>query len=311
MAQYTILAIEEVLEILAQYDIENINSYKVLSGGSENTNYLINAGDGKYVLTICEQKSETKTRELALLLEHLEAHDFATSKIIRTVKNEPIVFWKDKPVMIKNFLEGKIVEDLSSNLLELIGKELGKLHKIEAPEYLPKQVSYGKEHFNEVEKYAANSTFDQWLKEKQKYLAPYFSLDLPKAISHSDLFCDNVIVSEDEKKVMIMDFEEATYYYRVFDIGMSIIGLCKEDKKINLDKASSLLKGYQQEVELLDVEVNALQAFTVYAGTAMTFWRHQNFNYTQPDPSLTDHYLGLKVLADYMEKQGVDCFVKA
>ena len=310
MAQYTILAIQEVLDILAEYGISNLSSYKVLSGGSENTNYAVNTDDNKYVLTICEQKSEKKTRELTLLLEHLEAQDFATSKIIRTIKNEPIILWKDKPIMIKKFIEGKIEEDLSSHLLELIGKELGKLHKIKVPEYLPKQVSYGIEQFKKVEKYAADSPFDHWLKEKQNYLEPYLSLNLPKSIIHSDVFCDNVIISEDEKTVMIMDFEEAAHYYRVFDIGMSIIGLCSEEKKINLDKARHLLKGYQQEIQLLDTEINALQAFTVYAGTAMTFWRHMNFNYTKPDPKLTNHYLGLKVLADYMQGQSADCFVK-
>ena len=55
---------------------------------------------------------------------------------------------------------------------------------------------------------------------------------------------------------------------------------CLVDKKtINLKKASYLIKGYEQEIVLLDDELYALQAFTVYAGAAMTFWRHKNFNY--------------------------------
>jgi Ser/Thr protein kinase RdoA (MazF antagonist) len=70
------------------------------------------------------------------------------------------------------------------------------------------------------------------------------------------------------------------------------------------------LKGYGQEIKLLDLELNALQAFTVYAGAAMTFWRHKNFNYTRPDSKLSNHYMGLKVLADYMADQPADCFLK-
>jgi homoserine kinase type II len=310
MARYTSLKMNEIEPILANYTINNISSFKVLSGGSENTNYLINAENDKYVLTICEQKSDTKARELAHLLEHLEKHHYETSKIIRNTSNEPITLWKGRPIMIKKFIDGKILKDLPHHLIELIGRELGKLHKIEAPEYLSKQVGYGKEQFVNVEKYAANSLFDIWLKEKLKYVSPYFSSNLPKALIHSDVFCDNVIISEDESSVIIIDFEDSAYYYRVFDIGMMIIGICGEEKTVNFEKVRYILKGYRQEIQLLDIELNALQAFTVYAGAAMTFWRHLNFNYTKPDSKLSNHYLGLQVLTDYIEEQPADCFLK-
>ncbi len=310
MAQYISLTMHEIEAILANFSINNISSFKVLSGGSENTNYLINAENDKYVLTICEQIPDKKARELAHLLEHLEKHDFETSKIIRNTNNEPVTHWNGKPIMIKKFIEGKILKDLPHHLIELIGRELGKLHKIEAPEYLPKQVGFGKEQFVNVEKYAANSLFDIWLKEKLDYVSSYFSSDLPKAFIHADVFYDNVIISEDESSVMIMDFEDSAYYYRVFDIGMMIIGICGEEKTVNLEKARYILKGYRREIQLLDIELNALQAFTVYAGAAMTFWRHLNFNYTKPDSKLSNHYLGLKVLTDYVMEQPTDCFLK-
>lgn len=309
MAQYTSLSRLEIETILAEFSIKEIDSFKVLSGGSENTNYLVIAKNDKYVLSFCEQKSEKNARELAHLLEHLEENNFDTSKIMRTTSKEPIILWEGKPVMLKNFIEGKIQKDLPHHLLELIGRELGKLHKISAPDYLPKQLNYGKEQFVKVEKYAANSPFDFWLKKKLGYLLPFLSPDLPKALIHADVFWDNVIISDDESSVRIMDFEESVYYYRIFDIGMTIIGICGEGKTINLEKARSILLGYRQEIHLLDIEINALQAFTVYAGTAITFWRHLNFNYTKPDTKLSNHYLHLKVLADYMEDQAADCFI--
>jgi len=310
MAQYTSLTTHEIEAIIANFAITNISSFKVLGGGSENTNYLINAENGKYVLSISEQKTEEKARELAHLLEHLEKHDFETSKIIRNTNNESVTLWKGRPILIKKYIEGKILKDLPYHLIELIGMELGKLHKIEAPEYLPKQIGYGKEQFVNVEKYAANSLFDIWLKEKLAYISPHFASNLPKTFIHSDVFWNNVIISEDEGSIMIIDFEDSAYYYRVFDIGMMIIGICGEGKTVNLEKARYILKGYRQEIQLLDIELNALQAFTVYAGAAMTFWRHLNYNYTKPDSKLSNHYLGLKVLTDYVEKQPADCFLK-
>lgn len=310
VAHYTILKRHEVEEILSSFSVGKVISFKVLSGGSTNTNYLINAENGKYVLTISEQKSEKSTVELALILEHLEKNYFETSKVVHNANGKSVILWRGKPAMIKKFIEGKILNHLSPHLINLIGKQIGKLHKIEPPEYLPKQISYGKEQFINVEKYAANSEFDIWLKERLAYVSPYFSSNLPKALIHSDVFDNNVIVSEDESSIVIMDFEEATYYYRVFEIGMAFIGTCAEDETVNLEKAGHLLKGYLQETPLLDIELNALQAFTVYAGAAMTFWRHLNFNYTKPDPKMSNHYMGLKVLTDYVEEQPADCFLR-
>ena len=52
MAQYTVLNNKDLETILAQYGINEVKSYNVLSGGSENTNYLVKTAVKNYVLTI-------------------------------------------------------------------------------------------------------------------------------------------------------------------------------------------------------------------------------------------------------------------
>ncbi len=310
MAQYTVLDSGEINSIMAKYDIANVISYEVLSGGSENTNYLVAANKCEYVLTICEQKTAQKTSELVYLLEHLAHYNFSTSKIIRTANGEPIALWNNKPILLKAYISGLIIEDLSNKILQFLGQELGKLHKIEAPSYLPNKVSYGKESFKEIELYANNSSFHNWLNEIYKYIMEHTSSSLPKALIHSDIFFNNVIVNEDETSASIMDFEEASYYYRVFDIGMTIIGLCSEKEIINLEKAGALLKGYQKEIALNDSELKSLKAFTIYGAAATSFWRHKQFHYTQPEPTMHNHYLTMKNLADYVKTLPEDCFIK-
>ena len=301
MAQYTTLTKEEIDKIAATFSIETIDSFHVLSGGSENTNYALFTKKGNYVLTICEQKTEQKALELALLLEHLEQHNFNSSKVLRNNKNKLIDFYKGKPYMMKVFLEGSVHESLPVHLMELMGVELGKLHKIEAPDFVTHQTNFGKEQFSFVKNYAPNSDFEKWLNEKHEELKPYFLLDLPRVLIHSDLFANNTVISEDETTLTIMDFEEAVYYYRIFDVGMTIIGSCRKDNTIDKEKVSAFLKGYTKEIKLTKLEVDSLKAFTIYAGTAMTYWRHLNFNYTEPTPALFDHYLGLKVITEFVK----------
>lgn len=271
MEQYTIFNEKEIVVVLQQFGIGTIASFELLNGGSENTNYLIESESKKYILCICEQKTEQEAEELARLLIHLEAQKFNTSKIIPSANDKLIIIWKDKPIMIRAFIEGNVLKDLSPHLLNLIGKEVAKLHHIDAPEYLPKQLNYGKEQFANVKKYAANSEFDSWLEKVLEYISPYFALNLPKSLIHSDVSWDNVIINENESTVSIMDFEESTYYYRVFDLGMTIIGTCADGDIINLEKVKHFLNGYRSQSQLTKDEINSLKAFTIYAGASMTY----------------------------------------
>lgn len=308
MSQYTRLNKSEIEIILAAYGISGMTAFEILSGGSENTNYLVATTNAKYVLSICEQKTLQQATELAQLLEYLAEANFQTSKVLRSLKGKAIIIRADKPIILKEYLEGSIQQDLSPELLQTIGKELARLHQIKAPTYLPNGLGYGIEQFHQVDRYARDSEFSHWLKEIAAYIQPYLELDLPKTLIHSDLFWSNIIIEENGPSIFIMDFEEAAHYYRVFDLGMTIIGICAEGKTINLEKARRFLSGYQAESPLLEKERDALKAFTIYAGAAMTFWRHQNFNETKPDPAMYDHYLGLKVLVDFMMVQEEGCF---
>ena len=115
MTQYTIVTQQEIETIAAEFSILNVYSFTILSGGSENTNYLLKAENGNFVVTICEQKTEQKATELAHLLEYFKEQGFKSSIIIRTINNKPISLWNDKPIMVKKFLEGKVIDDLPNH----------------------------------------------------------------------------------------------------------------------------------------------------------------------------------------------------
>jgi homoserine kinase type II len=311
MSHYTVLDNSDVQTILSQYTTETVSSYKVLSGGSENTNYLVNTENKAFVLTICEQKSPEEAKNLACLLEYLHHNSFATSKVQKSKNETFIAFWNDKPIMLKQFIEGNITRDFPNNLLIYLGTELAKLHHIKAPNYVSQTLSYGNvKRFDDVQDYAPDSNFYKWIKDTKHYIEKYISSDLPKALIHSDIFYSNIIVDTDQERATIMDFEEACYYYRVFDIGMMIVGTCRDQEAINLNKVAFLLEGYQKEISLLDIEKKALKAFTVYAATATAIWRHHNFNYVNIIPEKKDHYLEMKLLADAVMNMPDNCFIE-
>jgi len=298
MAHYSILNKADILEILKPYSIYSIKKFKILDGGSENTNYKIDSEVGKIVLTISEQKTIQETQDLAELLDHLKKNNFDTSELVHTSQNKSLSIYKNKPVMVKRYLEGKIMSDIPLHLLQQIGADTARLHKISVPDYVRDIMWCGKERFNEVKQYALNSPFDLWLKDTHSYIDKNTAPDLPKGFIHSDIFGSNIIINNDETKATIMDFEEATHYYRVFDIAVLFISLCVQSGDIDFIRASSILKGYTSVTRLTDKEKQALQPLTVYAAAGVAFWRHKNFNFTKPDKDLKDTYLKMKDLAD-------------
>jgi homoserine kinase type II len=174
MANYTSFNKDEIISISSRFNINNIDSFKILDGGLENSSYKITSKGKSYVLTICEQKSFKKAEELALLLEHLKQNNFYTSNVITNKNGSPILLWNNKPIMVKKYIEGKIEKKLSLNLLILIGEQIAKLHLVSPPSFLPDQVNYGKEKFEELKNYSNVSKFQTWLNKKIKYLNPFF-----------------------------------------------------------------------------------------------------------------------------------------
>ena len=308
MAEYSILNKNKILEILKPYSISEIKTYEILDGGSENTNYKIESELGIIVLTISEQKTIEETKNLTKLLDYLKIHAFSTSEIVHTAQNKSLSIFENKPVMVKKFIEGKIMSDVPIHLLEQIGASTANLHKITPPDYLREVMWCGKERFKEVEEYALNSSFDIWLKDIHLYVDKYISPDLPKAFIHSDIFDSNIIINHDETIATIMDFEEATYYFRVFDIAMLIISLCIENKSINFTRVDFVIRGYSKNIQITEKEMQVLQPFTVYAAAGVAFWRHKNFNYTKPDKYLKDTFLEMKDLADSIRALPKSCF---
>ena len=298
MAHYSILNKADILEILKPYSIFNIKKFQILDGGSENTNYKIDSEVGKIVLTISEQKTIQEVQDLAELLDHLKKNNFDTSELVHTSQNKSFTIYKNKPVMVKRYLEGKIMSDIPLHLLKQIGADSATLHKINPPDFLREIMWCGIERFNEVEQYALNSSFDLWLKSTANYIDKHLTADLPKAFIHSDIFASNVIINDKNTKATIMDFEEASYNYRLFDIAILTISLCSKDGSIDFSRVSLIIKGYTSVTKITDEEKQALQPLIVYAAAGVALWRHKNFNYTNPDDNLKDSFLYMKNLAD-------------
>lgn len=297
MSLYTKLDLKNIQTILQQYNIGELSTYKTLVGGAENTNTLITTRKGKYVLTLCERKTLEETTVLANLLNHLEEYQYPSSILVRNNSGSTVSTFQKKPILLKKYIDGYVEEMPSSDIIKEIGRSIGQLHLLPVPPFLPTQFSYGQQIFFEVTQSNLNLPFVDWLAKKHKFILENCSGDLPKALLHGDVFSSNVVISPTQQPV-IMDFEEACHYYRLFDVGMAIVGLCRENGKLIWEKAQELLVGYIEVVPLTPLEKQKVQAFIIYAATATAFWRFRQFNILVPTKSMQDNYLEMQDIAN-------------
>ena len=85
----------------------------------------------------------------------------------------------------------------------------------------------------------------------------------------------------------LIDFEEACQYYKVFDLGMAVVGLCTEESKVRLPKVRSLVNGYQEIRVLEEAEKEFLPLFIEYAAIATSSWNFWKYNIDTPIAELS------------------------
>jgi homoserine kinase type II len=287
---------KDILAISQHYGISLLDIQPMV-GGWENSNFLASTKDKKYVITIFNEKSLVHVSHLKIFLDHLARAHFHTTRVVPPVGNDDAVMLISKrPVLVKEYIPGAVCADLDHNMLAQVGAAMAELHQIPPPDLLPKEHSYGRQHFSSVEDQDIDHTYEQWLAERSTYLEQAVDANLPRCLIHGDLFSDNVIF-EGDKLAAIIDFEEACHYFRLFDIGMGIVGLCAHSGKLNLAKARAFVQSYQRSEALLAEEMNYLQIFVEYAAVATSFWRFRKHNIDDPDPDKSKLHMQMVELA--------------
>jgi len=297
MALYARLDRAAVEGLARQYGVDDIAAFSVMDGGRENTNYCLETNSGKYILTLFDQKSLKHATDLASLLVYLTDHGIRTSRVVVPPKEPIVVLHNEKPVMLKHYVDGHVTAKLTGDLLVQLGEEMARLHEIPAPSYLPQSFPYGRSYFPEVTNSNLGHPYVDWLSEKISYLQKRIPQHLPMALIHGDVFFDNLIV-QGERLMAIIDFEEACHYYRSFDLGMVIIGACRDGQTICFEKARRFIRGYQNDMTLESIERETLKTFAVYAAVATSFWRFRHYHRRRPEPQLYDKHVEMQTLAD-------------
>ena len=287
MTQYLKLQENDIREIMGKYNLIP-RDYKFIEEGLGNTNYLVRTAQNHYVLTISETEY-IRAENLSRLLYLLEKYEFPAPRIRKLVNGDLITRHQGKPTLLKPYIVGLVVEKLDEDMISQVGAAMASLHEIPSPDYLPDHHAYGLETFLRVMGKGINLEYENWLGQRYDFLMETIPSGLPRGLIHGDVFYDNVLF-DGKKFKAIIDFEEACHYYKAFDLGMAVVGLCTERSKIILPNVRSLVKGYHTIRMLEGAEKEILQLFVEYAAIAISSWRYWKYNIDTPIAELSQKY---------------------
>ena len=197
MAVYTKLNQNKIEEILSNYSLGKLDSFKGIEEGIENTNYFLSINKKKFILTIYEKR--VKSADLPFfsdLMSSLNKASFKCPAPISNNNNETITNFEGKKLMIVSFLEGKAKQNLSPANCKSIGSEIASMHVLTKNLKLKRQndlsVNSWRKLFNSVKDKCENIHKDlpRLIRENLNDVEKNWPKNLPRGIIHADLFHD-------------------------------------------------------------------------------------------------------------------------
>jgi len=291
MAVFTKINTKDISYIESQFNFGKIKIFKGIKKGIENTNYLIQTKNKKYILTIFEKRIHggCKSKDLPFfmkLMSNLSKLKIKCPEPIKNKKGSFIFKLKNKNACIVTFLKGKDKKQLSAKDCFSVGKNIAKLHKTSAKIKLFRKNSFSVQSWftllNKIDNRINNlsKNFKFTMKNDLKKIIENWPKKLPSGIIHCDLFVDNIFFYK-KKFYGFIDFYFASNDFLTYELATSLNALCfnKKNKKFVLDKnkSSRLIKGYESVRKLTSNE--RLHFNTVCRGSALRYLLTRSYDY--------------------------------
>ena len=279
MAVYTKFQKENIEEILSNYAIGKLNSFKGIQEGIENTNYFLLVDNKKYILTIYEKR--VKSEDLPFFSELMTSLNKASVRCPIPIVNKQkksITDYNGKKLMIVTYLEGKAKKILTPQNCKSVGIEVAKMHEITKNFKIKRKnnlsINSWRKLFSSVKKECSKIHQDlpKLIESNLNDVEKNWPNNLPKGIIHADLFSDNIFFNNNEFSGLI-DFYFSCEDFYAFEIAICFNALCfdgvPKNLSFNVTKAKNFIDGYNSIRKLTDDEKGNIKVLS--QGAALRF----------------------------------------
>lgn len=276
MAVYTDVTEDELARFIAHYDIGELLSYKGIAEGVENSNFLVHASAGHFILTLYEKRVAEGDLPFFLgLMEHLAARGLNCPQPVKNKQGGMLGRVAGKPAAIVTFLDGMWIRRPTAGHCAAVGEALARLHLAGADFAIKRPNALSVEGWRPLFEHAGphgDSVRPGLCNEivgELDVLEQAWPRGLPQGVIHADLFPDNVFFLSDRLSGLI-DFYFACTDTLAYDVAICLNAWCFEaDHSYNVTKGRALLKAYGKVRAFSAAERDALPMLA--RGAAMRF----------------------------------------
>ncbi|WP_320034114.1 phosphotransferase [Halarcobacter sp.] len=250
MGVLTKLTLKEVNSLIEDTNI-CFNSIQETFQGISDTTYIGTSDTKKYVFKLYEDSSIKDIENQIKILKAIKTLD------VPNVLSKKINLYNNRPITLLSYIEGDVIQTITSNHLKQITLFLVSLHSIKEIEITKKDV-YSKQNF---EKMLYSLKNIEEIKQKYKIVK---DIDLkPNALIHGDLFPDNVKFI-DEKLSGVYDFTQSCFGNINFDIAVVVISWCFDKDIFNKSFYQFILNTYDRYSKI-KIEKENFKQYLLYA----------------------------------------------
>lgn len=276
MAVYTDITEIELADFLRDYDIGELLSYKGIAEGVENSNFLIHASSGAYILTLYEKRVNPDDLPFFLgLMQHLSRKGITCPLPVKRRDGATIGQLAGRPAAVITFLEGMWMRRPTVEHCREVGRVLAEMHLAGEDFHLTRKNALTVDGWRplwERAKPDADSVEPGLAAEVEADLSELeqnWPTDLPVGVIHADLFADNVFFLGKDLSGVI-DFYFACTDILAYDLATCLNAWCFEkDNSYNLTKGTAMLSAYTAVRPLSEAEAAALPLLA--RGSALRF----------------------------------------
>jgi homoserine kinase type II len=276
MAVYTDISEIELGAFLKNYDIGDLLSYKGIAEGVENSNFLLHASSGSYILTLYEKRVNRDDLPFFVnLMEHLQGKGINCPLPVKQKNGTAIGELAGRPAAIVTFLEGMWMRRPTVEHCRAVGAALAAMHVAGKDFPLTRRNALAVDGWRPLweESRSQADEVEPGLSAETEadlaFLEANWPAHLPKGVIHADLFPDNVFFLEGRLSGLI-DFYFACTDLLAYDVAVCLNAWCFEkDHSFNHTKGMALLNGYATVRALSPAEADALPVLA--RGAALRF----------------------------------------
>lgn len=236
---------------MAGFPLGELQSYKGIEAGVENTNFFVTTSQGEFVLTLFEQHQNDEVRELVTLAHHLGQAGLQVPAPLEDKQGKWLHTLATKPAILCKRLPGEHIEQPTENHCYAIGAALAELHQAAQSLDQSRPDEHGLEWWQ-----AIRDEFDAELSTEEKSLLDdeiafqHNNLSqwqsLPGGWVHGDLFHDNALFVKGSAEVgAILDLYHASSGTLLQDIAIVANDWCCDKTGNWIDnRQQALLDGY-------------------------------------------------------------------